>query len=120
MIFVLNKSGTGLSKRALAMEKHLLQLRAEQDRAVREFLSLEGWACAKAEVNAAVLEMINGSKSSTSSLAFLLRQISHLSPRTEPARRLNDLTRAIAALQSASDGQAFAARREEMDASRDS
>ena len=80
------------------MEKHLQQLREERERAAREFLAIEGWACSKAEINAAVIEIMSGSKLATSSLAFLLRQISHVSARAEPARRLNDLTRAIAAV----------------------
>jgi hypothetical protein len=94
-----------------AMEKHLQQLRAERDRAVREFLSIDGWACSKAKIQEAVNEMINDTKLSTSSLAFLLQQISHVSARTEPARRLNDLTRAIAALKVTSEGNALAEQR---------
>ncbi|HEX2852647.1 MAG TPA: hypothetical protein VHO24_05365 [Opitutaceae bacterium] len=83
------------------MEILLNLLRAERDRAVREFLALEGWACSKIKVQAAVNEMVNGTRLSTSSLAWLLMQIRNIPVQAQPARRLNDLTQAIAACREA-------------------
>lgn len=83
------------------MEISLKELRAERDRALREFLALEGWACSKIKVQTAVNEMVNGTKLSTSSLAWLLMQIRNIPVQSQPARRLNDLTQAIAAYREA-------------------
>lgn len=83
------------------MEISIEQLRDERDRAVREFLALEGWACSKIKVQAAVKELVNGTRLSTSSLAWLLMQIRNIPVQAQPARRLNDLTQAIAAYREA-------------------
>jgi hypothetical protein len=75
------------------------QLRAELDRAVRDFLALEGWRCSKVTVRVAVNELVTRSKRSTFSLAWLLDQISKLPVQAEPARRLHDLMQIVAAME---------------------
>jgi hypothetical protein len=87
---------------AFTMDISVDQLRAERDRAVREFLALEGWACSKAKVRSSVQEIVDGTRLATSSLGWLLVQIRTLPAQSEPARRLNDLTHAAAAYREAS------------------
>ena len=94
------------------MDMTLDQLRAERDRAVRDFLALDGWSCPKTKVHAAVQEMVNGTKLATSSLGWLLNQIRNLPVQSQPARRLNDLTHAIAAYREAAAAPEISMRRQ--------
>jgi hypothetical protein len=87
------------------MEIPLHQLQAECDRAVAEFLAIEGWPCQKHKVETAVREIAGGTRSANSCLAWLLNLIPRLPSHVEPARRLHDLTQAVAALQARQHGQ---------------
>lgn len=84
------------------MDISLEDLRAERDHAARELLALDGWRCPKAKVRGAVHEMIEGTRLATTSLAWLLAEIRNFPVQLQPARRLNDLTQAIAAYKEAS------------------
>lgn len=70
----------------------------ECERAAQEFLSIRGWACQKSKVEVAVAEIRLGSRSAGSSMSWLLDQIAKIPVQEQPARRLNDLIQAIAAL----------------------
>lgn len=80
------------------MDIPLNELQAECDRAAQEFLAMDGWTCPKAKVRTIVGEMIAGSRVSTATLSWLLNHIERLPVQAEPARRLHDLTEAVAAL----------------------
>ena len=75
----------------------LSQIESECRRATDEFLALD-WGHSKPRVRSAVDEMLLGSRLYTTSMAFLLRECTKLPVQQEPARRLNDLVSAIAAL----------------------
>lgn len=80
------------------MEPSLQELHEECERAAQEFLSIRGWPCQKSKVEAAVAEIRRGSRYAGSSMSWLLDQIGKLPVQEQPARRLNDLVQALAAL----------------------
>lgn len=81
------------------MDNSQHELQAECDRAAEEFLAMDGWAASKAKVRSVVQEMMASSRASSSSLSWLLGQIERMPVQHQPARRLHDLTEAMAALQ---------------------
>lgn len=80
------------------METSLQDLQEECERAAREFLSIRGWPCQKSKVEVAVAEIRRGSRSAGASMSWLLDQIPKIPAQEQPARRLNDLIQALAAL----------------------
>jgi hypothetical protein len=79
------------------MNHALRELEIECTRAADELLSLN-WGSAKPKVQAAVNELLSGSKLFTSSMGYLLKASTQLPVQAEPARRLHDLVNAVTAL----------------------
>lgn len=80
------------------MQKTLLLLQFECDRAAREFLALAAWGFNRSAVRQAVNTMTSSSSAAGASLAWLVDHTTKLPMNEEPLRLLHELVQADAAL----------------------
>lgn len=77
------------------MDEILLALKAECDRAARDFLSIEGWASPKWKIRMAVDDLLAGAERYSIAMSKLLREATKVPAQFEPNRKLYELVRAI-------------------------